>query len=162
MMIEIPHLRVELTGAFGGKEVWMLVKVLESIHYPPDGSSWRSLKTRDPDWPAIEEAIRRLDRDEWPFIWLHIEEPPENDMPNNMFCVMGGRGEYDLSLYRDGDEIHYWDRTRSDEVIRIWVSDQGSYKSYQNLCNDLPLVLEITRRFAESGALHPGVSWDKW
>jgi hypothetical protein len=82
--------------------------------------------------------------------------------PNNMFCVMGGRGEYDLSLYRGGDEIHYWDGTRSDEVIRIWESDQGSSKSYQNLCNDLPLVLEITRRFAESREFHPGVCWDKW
>jgi hypothetical protein len=140
----------------------MHVILLEAIHYPPDGSTWRSLKTSNPDWTAIEEAVRRLDRDEWPFIWLHTEEPLEYDMPNNMFCVMGGRGEYNLALYGGGGEFHYRDNLRSDEVIRIWESDQGSYVSYNNLCNDLLLVMEITRRFVERGELHPDVAWEKW
>jgi hypothetical protein len=117
--------------------------------------------TRGPRWTDIKTAVSRLDRDEWPFIWLHTEEPPKDDMPNNMFCVMGGRGEYDLCLYRDGDEIRYFDASRSDEDIRIWESDQGLWARHKNLCNDLSLVLEITRHFAETGELHPGFVWEK-
>lgn len=147
----------------------MSIVLLEAIQYPDPSQDlgrprfgWRSYKTPYPEWEEIEVAIRRLDRDEWPFVWLHTEAPQSNDMPNNMFCVMGGRGEYDLCLYRDGDEFHYWNPDRSDESICIWESDQGSYKSYQNLCEDLLLVLRITRQFSESGILYDAVKWDTW
>ena len=59
----------------------MRVMLLEAIHYPPDGADWRSIETPDPDWPAIEAAIRRLDRDEWPFLWLHTVPAVEGEMP---------------------------------------------------------------------------------
>jgi len=51
------------------------VQALEVIRYPPDGSDWRVIETYNPDWAAIETAIRRLDRDEWPFLWLLTAEP---------------------------------------------------------------------------------------
>ncbi|CAN5909341.1 hypothetical protein BH23PLA1_BH23PLA1_29170 [soil metagenome] len=147
----------------------MAILVLEAFHYPnpPEEPGrprfgWHSILTRHPEWTDIEAAIRRLDRDEWPLLWLHTEEPPEADFPNNMFCIMGGRGEYELSLDRDGDEIRCLDPTRSDEVIPIWESDQGSSRFLKNLCNDLPLVLEIIRRFAEQEELHPEVAWETW
>ena len=140
----------------------MRIVQLEAIHYPTDGSPWESIKTSFPEWQTIESAIRRLDRDEWPFIWLHTEEPPECEFSNNMFCVMGGRGEFDLSLLRDGRETHFLDAGRGEDVIRIWESDQGSEAKLKNLCPDLSLVLAIVRHFAESAELHPAVSWDAW
>ena len=110
----------------------------------------------------IEEAIRRLDRDEWPYLWLHTEPPPDDDFPNNLFQVMGGRGEYAMTLYKDGDEIHYLDRSRRTEgdLVEIWESDQGSDRGCKELCNDISRVLEITRRFCDSGELEPTVTWD--
>jgi hypothetical protein len=145
----------------------MPVKVLEAIHYPAsgrtaDGSGWEPLLTRDPTWAVIESAIRKLDRHEWPFLWLHTVEPVEWEMPENALNVMGGRGEYAISCYRDGDEMHYLDASRSDRAVRIWESDQGSVQAETNLCGDLARVLEIARHFAEAGELHPAVSWERW
>ncbi len=143
----------------------MSILVLEAFHYPNPGNprfGWQSIQTRQPNWLDIETAIRRLDRDEWPFLWLHTEEPPEADFPNNMFCVMGGRGEYDLCLYRDEHEIHYQNANRNDEIIPIWESDQGLDACLKNLCNDLPLVLELTRWFVDREELHSGVTWKTW
>jgi hypothetical protein len=138
----------------------MTVTLLEAIHYPP-GREWRSLKTEVPDWGCIEAAIRRLDRDEWPFVWLHTEPPVKFEFPNNMFCVMGGRGEYGLTLYKDGDEISLFDPSRSgeDEMIRIWESDQGCECWATNLCNDLALTLALTRTFCETGNLDERCRW---
>jgi hypothetical protein len=139
----------------------MIVTFLEAIHYPPR-RDWVSMKTDNPDWPAIESSIKRLDRDEWPYVWLHTEPPVKFEMPNNMFCVMGGRGEFALTLYRDGAEISYRDRTRQDEgdLVRIWESDQGSETWPTYLCNDLSRVLALTRVFCDSGNLDDSCEWE--
>lgn len=138
----------------------MWVILLDEMHYPPGGSHWHTVQTPKPSWRAIEAAIRRLDRDEWPYIWLHTAEPVEGEMPENGLCIMGGRGEYSLFLWKDGGEIHYLDASRSDAPIRIWESDQGSVRRERHLCNDLSLVLTIARRFAESAELHSAVRWE--
>jgi len=138
----------------------MIVTLLEAIHYPP-GQDWHSVKIDSPDWSDIETSIKRLDRDEWPYVWLHTEPPVEFEMPNNMFCVMGGRGEFALTLYRDGDEIGYFDRSRQDagDLVRIWESDQGSECWLSNLCNDLSRALSITKAFCDSGILDDSCEW---
>src|SRR5947209_20590789 len=64
-----------------GMGTLMLVRMLEVVYYPPDGSHWQVLETRDPDWACIEAAICRLERDVWPYIWLHTAEPVEGEMP---------------------------------------------------------------------------------
>ena len=147
----------------------MYVTILECIRYPnpPVGNDRvrfepKSIVTHNTTFDAIEAAIRRLDRDEWPYIWLHTETPPTEDFPNNLFQVMGGRCEFALTLYKDGDEIHYLDRSRRDEgePIKIWESDQGSDRCYQDLCNSISRVIEITRQFCESGELHSSATWD--
>ena len=140
----------------------MRVVLLDQMHYPPDGSHWHTIETPKPTWPAIESAIRRLDRDEWPYVWLHTTEPVEGEMPENGLCIMGGRGEYSLFLWKDGRETHYLDESRGETPIRIWESDQGSVQREKDLCNDLVLVLTIARHFAESAELHAGARWEEW
>lgn len=90
----------------------MPIKVLEIIHYPRHGDEWDRELIREPDTAAIEGAICRLDRDEWPYLWLHARESVDGEMPEGALCVMGGRGEYSLSVWADGDEIHYLDPKR--------------------------------------------------
>jgi hypothetical protein len=135
---------------------------LEILHYPPDGSAWRREISRMPDIAAIEAAVRRLDRDEWPYVWLHTTGPLDGAMSDNSLCIMGGRGEYNICLWKDGDEIHYLDNTRGEAPIRIWESDQGSFITEKNLCNDVSRVLQITAHFCVSGKLDPSVKWEKW
>ena len=137
----------------------MLVKVMEVIHYPADGSVWESTKIHNPTWKAIAAAIRRLDRDEWPFLWLHTGEPVDLDLSEGTLNLMGGRGEYAISFFNRGGETNYWDESRSDKLIRIWESDQGSIQPEKNLCKDLALVLRIAKHFAETGELYDEVAW---
>ena len=110
----------------------------------------------------MEASIRRLDRDEWPYVWLHTAEPVDGDMPENGLCIMGGRGEYNVCLWKGGDEIHYFDATRGRTPVRIWESDQGSIVPEKNLCNDQSRVMRIAARFAEAGELDPSAQWEKW
>lgn len=142
----------------------MLIRVLEVIHYPPEGvtaagESWESIYRREPEWRTIETAIRQLDRDVYPFLWLHIDAPTEFDEPSHSLNVMGGRGEYAISAFRRGAILYYFDGKRDDSTIRIWESDQGSIVRRKDLCHDFALVLEIARYFAETGELYPHVNW---
>ena len=139
----------------------MLVRVMEVIHYPPDGSKWDATQTRNPSWKAIAAAIGRLDRDEWPFLWLHTGEPTDIDLLEGSLNVMGGRGEYAVSFYKGGNETHYLDKSRGKKSVRIWESDQGSVQPEKNLCNDLALVLRIAKHFAKTGELSSGVDWEE-
>src|SRR5947209_6084357 len=98
----------------------MRVKVLEAIHYPPDSSHWEALEMRDPDWASIETAIRRLERNEWPYVWLHTAEPVEGETPENALAIMGGRGEYSLFLLKGGADSYFCDQSRGEALIRVW------------------------------------------
>lgn len=142
----------------------MPVKTLEVIRYPPDGigvsgNGWESVQHPAPSWATVESAIRRLDRDEYPYVWLYAAEPVYGEVPENALCIMGGHGEYAIFLARHGDEISYLDSSRSDTSVRIWESDQGSVKREKELCNNLATVLAIAKHFSEVGQLFPGVCW---
>ena len=114
----------------------------------------------DPSWADIEEAIRRLDRDKYPSIWLHLTDPVDQDGPQGL-NIMGGRGEYALSISLPGQLVYYDDPKRGDEVILIWESDQGSSLPERSLCNDVDFVVAIARHFADTGRPHPGSEWRK-
>lgn len=136
----------------------MPAKALEIIHYPTDGSEWQQEFTYQPDAAII---VYRLDRDEWPYFWLHTIDPVDGDMPVNGLCVMGGRGEYSAFLWKNGKETHYLELVRGNMPIRIWESDQGSIRQEKNLCNDRSRVLRIAVHFAETGELDPAVPWEE-
>lgn len=137
----------------------MRAKWLEAMRYPPGEAPWHSIMTPEPDWPAIEAAIRRLDRDEWPWVSLHTNAPIEDEVPENGLCIMGGRGEYRLFLTRGGKIIEYHDAARSHKRIRYWESDQGDDAQERDLCNDFGRVLAIARYFVEQAELDPGATW---
>ena len=140
----------------------MRVVLLDAIHHPPGERHWHCVETPAPDWPAIEAAIRRLDRTEWPFVWLHTVEPVDMDLPDNALCVMGGRGEYLVSLARDDTEVLYDDPARGDELVPVWPSDQRGMPERRSCCPDIERVLLIARHFAEHAELHPSASWVEW
>jgi len=138
----------------------MWVKVLAAMHYPPGDSPWHWVQTPNPDWPAIEAAIRRLDRNEWPFVWLHKDEPLEDEPPLGGLCIMGGRGEYNLFSWRgDTPALYYTDTSRSGKWVRIWESDQGSEEGERFLCSDIGRVLAMICFFIDRGEMDPSAVW---
>lgn len=145
----------------------MRVRKLEVIQYPTPPRSPgqprfgpRSTTALEATFPDIEAAIRRLDRDEWPYVWLHAEPGPDTTPPDNVLQIMGGRREYAITLYRNGDEIEFVDRSRKDgELVAIWESDQGSERWPRNLCNDVAAVIQIAQHFYDHGELPTDHQW---
>jgi hypothetical protein len=85
------------------------IAALEITRYPPNGSvsglGYDIISHENPSWETIEAAIRRLDRDEFPFVWLHPITPSTDEFPENALQVVGGRGEWALTAIRDGFEV---------------------------------------------------------
>lgn len=137
----------------------MPVVLLDAIHHPPGGWNWHNVGTPAPDWPAIEAAIRRLDRTEWPVVWLHTVEPVDMGPPDNALCVIGGCGEYLVSLARDDAEVLYDDPARGDELVPVWPGIPQGMEKRRSCCPDIERVLLIARHFAERAELHPSALW---
>lgn len=145
----------------------MLVKVLQITEYGKSGASCESKEIKDPSWPDIEAAIRRLDKYCYPFIWLFLQYDTE-DLPE--FQIMGGKPPYSgkADYWMQGNFGGYYGRCYSnpnvegeDHEVRIWTSDQG-YSDYEStICHDVEEVLKATRYFCEHGGFDPSVSWEE-
>jgi hypothetical protein len=132
----------------------MFVQQLKSIVYPPDGSRWFIETTEHPSCENIEAALRRLDRDQFPFIYLFQDaEAADDAVPD--FTVMGGQGAYTFGP----EDTLFYDETHSDTEIHVWTSDQGASFPDWQVCHDFDIVLRATRLFAETGQLDPTVTW---
>lgn len=137
----------------------MKVKVLQITIYDADGWTWRTEQVCNPTWNDIEQAVRRLDRFRYPFIWLYqqIDAEPE-DVPD--FSVIGGEGEFAMDEMADGTYRRYHDPTRGDDMIKAWRSDQGAEFEAKYCCSSLDTVLRATRYFCEYGTLDPSLVWE--
>jgi len=115
---------------------------------------WFTETEENPTWQDIEAAIRRLDRDQFPFIYLFRDpEASKSDVPD--FTVMGG----DKAYVFGPEETLFYDETHADTKIAVWLSDQGASFSDKQVCHDLEVVLRATRLFSETGQLDPGLKW---
>lgn len=140
----------------------MKIVFLEAKRHPLNNSEWHYVEITQPTWEEIESAIRRLNRDEWPVVYLHSELPTQQDQSTeNMLFVVGGLGEYQLCLYRDNQHTLFTDPSRSLEPVQIYESNQADTAKYR-LCNDIYRVLELVRFFALTGELSPDANWIEW
>jgi hypothetical protein len=165
------HEKITGSSAETGNAAMTIIE-LTCSHYPEPVRPPETVRFGDraevlahPARQQVENAIRRLDRDEWPYVWLKTEEARDSEFPNYMLWIVGGRGEWAIVLFRDGDEIHFHDRARSEEsseMIRIWESDQGTYVWPSNLCSSIDVVLETARVFCETGELPELDGLRKW
>jgi len=132
----------------------MFVQQMQVTVYPADESPWFTETTEHPSWEAVEAAIRRLDRDGFPFIWLFRDaDASDTDIPD--FIVMGGQGAYTFGP----EDTLFCDETHSSEMVDVWLSDQGASFPDRQVCHDLETVVRATRLFAETGKLDPGLTW---
>lgn len=136
----------------------MLVKLLRAIVYGQDGRVWWTEGGTAPAWVDIEAAIRRLDRDRFPFIWLFQRVPVEEDaLPD--FNVIGGEGCYAFDCRVDGVEYRYHEPRHTDGGTVLWRSDQGYVAPAEQVCCDIAMVLQAARYFCAHGAPDPGLPW---
>jgi mannose-6-phosphate isomerase-like protein (cupin superfamily) len=138
------------------------VKVLEFIEYPENGEPWRSEKVRVEAWSDIESAIRRLDRNRFPFLflWPTTDEAHHDLSEDEVFQVMGGRGAYWVAGNVDGSferRLHFPEQ--GGEEVEVWESDQGYAAPARHVCFDVEAVLRAARYYAERGGFDPHFTW---
>jgi hypothetical protein len=136
--------------------------LMHVIVYPPDNSPYRTDVIKSPNWSQIESAIRRLDKDEFPFIWIYRGDvAKEGNMPD--LNIMGGTGDYYISAYFDG----YWERCYFNEAqdegdeVCVWESDQGFSTEPQRVCHDIEMILKTVRYFVDHLDFDPNFPWEK-
>ena len=112
-----------------------------------------------PEFQLIENAIRKLDRYEHPFIILKLD----NDFPGNEMNIMGGKGKYWIDVLEGSEgelQNHViFDVEKSTEVVKIWESDQG-FETYEfHLLDEISQAIEIAKYYFENKSLHPRFEW---
>jgi hypothetical protein len=135
----------------------LYVHLLHAVVYQDDGWTWRVEQKIEPSWGDIAAAIRRLDRFNYPFVWLFSsEEVDEDAFPE--FSVMGGEGEYVIDYGADLAEGSYVDPHRGDSLVEVWRSDQGHVRE-EKYCSSLDTALQAARYYCEHGTLDPRLNW---
>jgi hypothetical protein len=141
------------------------VKVLEHVEYPPDGRSWQSTKVPDPSLADIVVAVRRLDRDRFPFLFLWPSaDEGEHDLSgdHDAFEVMGGNGVYWLAGTFDG---HFQRRLdypeRGEQAVEVWTSDQGFSDTERHVHRDVEAAIRAACYYAEHGEFDPSLRWEE-
>ena len=127
--------------------------------YESSTGPYRTEWIRNPKWQDVEHAIRALDRDLLPFVWMyHDPNPdPDNDLPD--FDITGGDGAYYFAIRGDGYELTFTDESRGDEEVDVWISDQGASFPAFNVCPDVKIAIDAARSFYEDGSPCDSVPW---
>lgn len=143
----------------------MHVKVLEYIEYPPDGGAVKSTKVPDPSLADIEAAVRRLDRERFPFLFLWPsadEQEHELSGDYDAFEVMGGAGVYWLAGTFDGYfQRRLDDPERGEQAVEVWTSDQGFTDAERHICRDVEAAIRAAWYYAEHGGFDPSLRWEE-
>jgi len=139
----------------------MSIAVLEFTKYDDDGWHYEVHRLVHPAWEAIEQAIRRLDRAKYPFVWIfNDEETNESRLPN--LNVIGGSGAYGVDGNLDESQLIYYDPAQSPAHIKLWITDQGYETTCDYVCFDVETVLKIVRYFEQTGQFDPAYLWKAW
>jgi hypothetical protein len=137
----------------------VVIKTLNVTVYNQSGSAWWTELTSNPEWPEIEVAILRLDQYCYPFVWLHRDGIVEEDsLPD--FTIIGGNGAYVMDGRIGTSTFQYIQADASDEIVRVWQSDQGFEIEKKYICFDISRVLYAANYFCEHGTAAPAVTWD--
>ena len=115
-----------------------------------------------PSWSEVEEAIRRLDANEYAGVGFVLEGVYDDGGGQPSLHITGGQGQYLVSFSGGGgSSVEYVDPTRAGEegLIAIVRRDQGVWAPAKHVCTDVELVVAIARHVAETGRSYPGVTW---
>lgn len=141
----------------------MYVQCLDYVEYGPTGWGWKSHKLSNPSWEEIEQAIRRLERFQFPFLhlWSTDDENKQNYDECNVFEIMGGKGAYWLAGTFGGYFQRRLDYPERGEVeIDVWESDQGFADAERHICRDVEKVVHAALYYFENGGFDPSLNWE--
>src|SRR5438874_998395 len=119
---------------------------LEGDYYPPDGSRRTTDVMLAPAWEDVEDAIRRLDRDTYRVVCIHLNALAGDQAHYCM--VMGGAAEWAHSLFTNSAEyalrvklpgqrspLGYLDQSRSaSEMVEVWTDPDATWLPECTVC----------------------------
>jgi len=117
------------------------------IRYHPDGRPWSEEDTVGPCWHQVEQAIRRMDNNEYPVLQMN---PGVFEDDENILNVVGGAGRW--ALFQLGGDWEFEAPVGEARQERLWESDQGYICSAKKVTTDLDFVIGLCRVFFESGS----------
>jgi hypothetical protein len=138
----------------------MHIKLMKVFECDSTGRNCQETAVRHPAVHEMRTAVRRLNKFEYPFVWFFDSEDVRDDaIPS--FSVMGGSGDYVLSSF-DGERR---DRrmefpSHGDELVDVWLSDQGCEIKERYVCHDLSFVLDVLANFAKTGKFPADAIWE--
>ena len=138
----------------------MRIKLMKVFEYDSTGWNCQETAVRHPSLDEMQTAVRRLNKFEYPFVWFFTSEDVRNDaIPN--FSVMGGNGDYVLLSF-DGKspERRMKFPSHDDELVDVWLSDQGCEINERYVCHDLSFVLDVLANFAKTGKFPADAIWE--
>jgi hypothetical protein len=138
----------------------MPVLCLTFVVYGETGRDWHLEKVANPTWDRIVEAVHRLDRFRYPWVWLFIGSEDE-DATVDCLTIMGGEGVYWIGLSAGNyDQLRLFDPGKGQQEVDLWTSDQGFADRACHVTSDVDLVLRIAKHFGETGQPLPEASWE--
>ncbi len=137
----------------------MAIGTLLITRYETSSGAYRCERVANPDWEAIESAIRALDRDLLPFVWMYRSPDADDDSDLPDFEVLGGDGAYFMMVRGDDYELMYDDQERGEERVDVWISDQGASFPARNVCPDIEEVILAAKTFFEDGTPRQATKW---
>lgn len=145
----------------------MHVRTLETWSYEPNGRRRQPEKTDQPTWPLIESAIRRLDGQEHPILFLWASDDPARHMIDEFserLEILGGPRAYWLAGTFGGCfQRRLFDPSGGPEEVELYGKriEQGFSALGRNITRDLEVVLRAARHYAEQGGFNPVVPWEE-
>ena len=135
----------------------MAMGLLDVTEYDPQGR-WRTIRTPNPAWADVESAVRRMDGDRFPTVWLYADEEASDDAVPD-FELLGGHVGHVVTARPEKGEFYYRDDRAPSQEVQVWLSDQGLSCPGFMVCRDLERVIEATRFFFDTGRLLDGFPW---
>ena len=133
---------------------------LECIRYP-DSGPWVAEVMEQPSWESIVRAVERLDRAAYPMVYLHLASAVGGEHPVHALEIVGGRGEYAITVWLPDEMVRFTDPNRVGDVVDLLERDQGAFLEAHERCTDLSLVLTIADHFSKTGQPYEQVAWER-
>jgi len=144
----------------------MFVKCLDCVIYTPEKrTSYSHEKVTAPSWHMIEDAIRRLDQERFPFVWLWASEDDreqEIDGYNEVLEIMGGDGVYWVA----GTFGEYFQRRLDnpelgESRVEVCTGECSFGDAERYICRNVEVALQAARYYADHGDFDPSLRWSE-
>lgn len=137
--------------------------------FSEEGRTCRPGKIVDPTWEEVAGAIRRMDGERFPLVFINlsksIERKDMNVLRDPGFVINGGQGKYSIMCPGRGrSHLWYCDPARGEKAVDIvapYLRGLLTAVASKYVCRDVEVALRAARCFCETGGCDPNTPWSE-